>query len=48
MTGWPTDRVYSVFFDAVDYDERVVVIMLDEIDKLVEKAATTRSTTSRG
>jgi len=38
MTGWPTDRVYTVFFDAVDYDERVVVIMLDEIDKLVEKS----------
>ncbi|SFC20840.1 cell division control protein 6 [Halobiforma haloterrestris] len=38
MTGWPTDRVYNVFFDAVDYDERVVVIMLDEIDKLVEKS----------
>jgi len=38
MTGWPTDRVYSSFFDAVDYHERVVVIMLDEIDKLVEKS----------
>src|SRR6056297_2057993 len=38
MTGWPTDRVYSVFFDAVDYRDRVVVIMLDEIDKLVEKS----------
>jgi cell division control protein 6 len=38
MTGWPTDRVYSVFFEAVDYTERVVVIMLDEIDKLVEKS----------
>ena len=38
MTGWPTDRVYSTFFDAVDYLERVVVIMLDEIDKLVEKS----------
>jgi len=38
MTGWPTDRVYSVFFDAVDYVERVAVIMLDEIDKLVEKS----------
>jgi cell division control protein 6 len=38
MTGWPTDRVYSVFFDAVDLRERVVVIMLDEIDKLVEKS----------
>ncbi|RLM72737.1 AAA family ATPase, partial [Halorubrum sp. Atlit-8R] len=29
MTGWPTDRVYTTFFDAVDYKERVVVIMLD-------------------
>ncbi len=38
MTGWPTDRVYEAFFDAVDYHERVVVIMLDEIDKLVEKS----------
>ncbi|MEF8781237.1 MAG: AAA family ATPase [Haloferacaceae archaeon] len=38
MTGWPTDRVYSTFFDAIDYRERVVVIMLDEIDKLVEKS----------
>ena len=38
MTGLPTDQVYSTFFDAVDYHERVVVIMLDEIDKLVEKS----------
>jgi cell division control protein 6 len=38
MTGWPTDRVYSTFFDAIDYHERVIVIMLDEIDKLVEKS----------
>jgi cell division control protein 6 len=38
MTGWPTDRVYCSFFEAVDYHERVVVIMLDEIDKLVEKS----------
>ncbi len=38
MTGWPTDRVYEEFFNAVDFAERVVVIMLDEIDKLVEKS----------
>ncbi|QLD90523.1 AAA family ATPase [Natronomonas salina] len=38
MTGWPTDRVYSEFFEAVDFYQRVVVIMLDEIDKLVEKS----------
>lgn len=37
-TGWPTDRVYSVFFDAVDFYQRVLIIMLDEIDKLVEKS----------
>ncbi len=30
MTGWPTDRVYNTFFEAVDYQERVVVIMLNE------------------
>ncbi len=36
-TGWPTDRVYDVFFEAVDSKERVVVVMLDEIDRLVEK-----------
>ena len=38
MTGWPTDRVYDAFFQAVDSRERVVVVMLDEIDKLVEKS----------
>lgn len=38
MTGWPTDSVYSTLLRAVDYRERVVVIMLDEIDKLVEKS----------
>jgi len=38
MTGWPTDRVYKAFFDAVDSRERVAVVMLDEIDKLVEKS----------
>jgi len=38
MTGWPTDRVYNAFFDAVDSRERVAVVMLDEIDKLVEKS----------
>lgn len=38
MTGWPTDRVYNEFFKAVDFYQRVVVIMLDEIDKLVEKS----------
>ena len=38
MTGWPTDRVYDEFFKAIDLYQRVIVIMLDEIDKLVEKS----------
>jgi archaeal cell division control protein 6 len=37
MTGWPTDQVYSEFRNALDEERRVVVIMLDEVDKLVKK-----------
>jgi cell division control protein 6 len=37
MTGWPTDQVYSEFINALDEEKRVVVIMLDEVDKLVKK-----------
>jgi cell division control protein 6 len=37
MTGWPTDQVYSEFRNALDEEKRVVVIMLDEVDKLVKK-----------
>jgi len=37
MTGWPTDQVYSEFRSAVDSTEQVVVIILDEIDKLIKK-----------
>jgi len=37
MTGWPTDQVYKLFFKAIDSQERFVVIVLDEIDKLVKK-----------
>jgi len=37
MTGWPTDQVYSEFRDALDEEKKVVVIMLDEVDKLVRK-----------
>lgn len=36
-TGLPTDEVYHRFFEAVDGKERVVVLILDEIDALVEK-----------
>jgi cell division control protein 6 len=37
MTGWPTDQVYAEFRNAVDSEKQVVVIMLDEVDKLVRK-----------
>ncbi len=37
MTGWPTDQVFTKFKEAVDSKEQVVIIVLDEIDKLVKK-----------
>ncbi len=37
MTGWPTDQVYAEFRNALDDERRVVIIMLDEVDKLVRK-----------
>jgi len=37
MTGWPTDQVYEEVRKSLDEDRRVVVIVLDEIDKLVKK-----------
>ncbi|MFB6191649.1 MAG: Cdc6/Cdc18 family protein, partial [Candidatus Nanohaloarchaea archaeon] len=36
-TGLPTDEVYSRFFDALQDQEGVVIIALDEIDALVKK-----------
>ncbi len=38
ITGWPTDQVYNCFFDAVDAENQLVVIVLDEIDKLVTRS----------
>ncbi len=37
MTGWPTDEVYRCFSKSVEFDRQLVVIVLDEIDKLVLK-----------
>lgn len=36
-TGLPTDEVYQRFFDALDEKERMLILILDEIDSLVEK-----------
>lgn len=37
MTGWPTDQVYTEFKNALDSDRRIAIIMLDEVDKLIDK-----------
>ncbi len=37
MTGWPTDQVYSELKSALDSDKRIAIIILDEVDKLVNK-----------
>ncbi len=37
MTGWPTDQVYEEVKKALDLKEQTVIIVLDEIDKLVKK-----------
>lgn len=38
MTGLPTDEVYNVFFQALDSEEKINIIIMDEIDQLVKKA----------
>ena len=37
MIGWPTDMVYSEFKSGVDTEERCVIVVLDEVDKLASK-----------
>ncbi len=37
MTGWPTDQVFEEFKKTVDKKKQVVIVILDEIDKLVRK-----------
>ncbi len=39
LTGWPTDKVYDTFFNALDSSERLVVVVLDEIDRLLKKSS---------
>lgn len=38
MTGWPTDQVYSELKNQLEAGGGVLVIVLDEIDKLVKKS----------
>jgi cell division control protein 6 len=37
-TGLPTDEVYNLFLRAVDKERQIVILVLDEIDRLIEKA----------
>jgi len=37
-TGLPTDEVYNVFLSTIDATEQIVILVLDEIDRLVLKA----------
>ena len=37
MIGWPTDMVYSEFKSGIDTEERSVIVVLDEVDKLASK-----------
>ncbi len=39
LTGWPTDKVYDIFFNALDSSKKLVVVILDEIDKLLKKSS---------
>ncbi len=38
MTGWPTDQVYEEVKRGVDGRDSVLVVILDEVDRLVKKA----------
>ncbi len=37
MTGWPTDQVYTEFKNALDSNRCIAIIILDEVDKLINK-----------
>src|SRR3989339_346953 len=37
-TGLPTDEVYKIFLKHIDHNNRLIILVLDEIDQLVKKA----------
>ncbi|MEA3515479.1 MAG: ORC1-type DNA replication protein [Nanoarchaeota archaeon] len=37
VTGLPTDEVYKIFYNALDSEKKILIIVLDEIDQLVKK-----------
>lgn len=38
FTGWPLERVYNTLHEKIDQEKVIVVVILDEIDKLVYKS----------
>lgn len=38
VTGLPTDEVYNIFLRKLDESDQVVILVLDEIDRLVQKS----------
>lgn len=38
-TGLPTDEVYRVFFETIDKEKQIIILILDEIDQLVKKTS---------
>ena len=37
-TGLPTDEVYKIFLKHIDSDNKLIILVLDEIDQLIKKA----------
>ncbi|MCF7866494.1 ORC1-type DNA replication protein [Candidatus Woesearchaeota archaeon] len=37
-TGLPTDEVYNIFFSALEQENKIIILILDEIDQLIKKA----------
>lgn len=38
VTGLPTDEVYRVFYNALDKEEGIVLLVLDEVEQLIKRA----------
>jgi cell division control protein 6 len=38
-TGLPTDEVYKIFFETIDKEKQIIILILDEIDQLVKKTS---------
>lgn len=36
-TGWPTDKVVAIFKEVIDSKKQVIIVILDDIDKLTEQ-----------